>query len=156
MTIDSQALQKMLEEEKNDATESVEEEESDAETEKNTVNELPANHKDKLVLKKGDTVRFKDPFTSELIEVKVMGRSGKAKGKWRNWYNFEQPDTGIKYAEDITELPEFEKIDCSQVKPPSESEVYISQKQKYSKKLNKQSWKSGNSMKCIKRLTEKL
>ena len=156
MTIDSQALQKMLEEEKNDATESVEEEESDAETEKNTVNvQLPANHKDKLVLKKGDTVRFKDPFTSELIEVKVMGRSGKAKGKWRNWYNFEQPDTGIKYAEDITELPEFEKIDCSQVKPPSESEVYIAETEifKEAKQTELEVWKQYEVYKEVNRET---
>ena len=73
------------------------------------------------MLKKGDTVRFKEPFRLEMIEVKVLGRGGKATGRWSNWYNFEQPDTGIKYSEDITELPEFEKIDCSQVKPPSES-----------------------------------
>ena len=79
------------------------------------------------MLKKGDTVRFKEPVTLEMIEVKVLGRAGKATGRWSNWYNFEQPDTGIKYSEDIRELPEFEKIDCSQVKPPSQSEVYIAE-----------------------------
>ena len=73
----------------------------------------------------------------------MSGRAGKATGKWSNWYNFKQPDTGIKYSEDITELPEFEKIDCSQVKPPSESEVYIAETEifKGAKETELKTWK---------------
>ena len=62
------------------------------------------------IVRKNDSIRFKRTQESEWENAKVVSRAGKATGKYKNWWNVQNNDTGHIQAEDFGQLVEFEKV----------------------------------------------
>ena len=65
-----------------------------------------------IKLQSGDLISFKEPEQDNRSVGKILGRAGKAKGKLKNWYNFEYTmpveKTGMKISLDVSTVDDLQ------------------------------------------------
>ena len=69
------------------------------------------NNNNKTNIHRNDSIRFKRTRESSWEEGKVISQAGKASGKYRDWWNIQNNDTGHIQAENLGEVAEVEKVD---------------------------------------------
>ncbi len=73
-------------------------------------------------IKKGNTVRYKAADSSEALEAKVLGRAGKKGGKYDQWWNLCNTETGHITAVDLGDVDILQNISN---KNTSDENVYV-------------------------------
>jgi hypothetical protein len=66
----------------------------------------------KRALKAEDGIRYRDPESNEWVPATIIGRAGKATGKYNKWYNVRSTD-GVEKSVDLGQL-QWEKLDSEE------------------------------------------
>ena len=81
--------------------------------EEEITNNTESNYEQKNIaaLQLDDRVQYRLHPDEEWKNVTVLGRAGKATGKYRNWYNVREENTGSEYSLDFEHIHDWKKTD---------------------------------------------
>ena len=65
-------------------------------------------------LNRGNRIVFRHPETNEEIRGRVVNRAGKSTGRYKDWWNIENLDTGETASHDVSKIDEIRHMEDEQ------------------------------------------